>query len=131
MKRVSYQQFAIVAGDTAQSLTEQLNEKLIQLKDKNPKVTFEGLIARISYEESFDAPESLADEYEAQGVRLSCQDCPIFEPILKSDGSEDQRIKWGNCEYSNLGRTYRNSCACSRLFEMINNGEVTLCLAKQ
>lgn len=47
MRSRSYQQYAIVAADSAQTLTEQLNAKLIELRDKNPTVTFEGLIARI------------------------------------------------------------------------------------
>lgn len=32
--RKSYQQFAIVTGDTAQQLTDRLNEKLIERKDQ-------------------------------------------------------------------------------------------------
>ena len=32
--RKSYQQFAIVTGDTAQQLTDRLNEKLIELSEK-------------------------------------------------------------------------------------------------
>ena len=44
----SYQKFAIVCGDSAQSLTEQLNEQLYKLRDKHPVVTFEGMIDRFS-----------------------------------------------------------------------------------
>lgn len=131
MKRESYQQFAIVAADSAQTLTEQLNAKLYELKDKRPTVTFEGLIARISYEESFTAPEDLADEYEAQGVNLTCQDCPFFSPIMKADGTEDKRVKWGDCEFAHYGRTSRSSRACDKLFKGINSGEVRLCLAEE
>ena len=59
MRIQSYQQFAIVSGDSAQSLTEQLNAKLRELKDKDPVVTFEGLIARISYVEREEKPEDM------------------------------------------------------------------------
>ena len=48
----SSQQFAIVAADSAQQLTDQLNEKLRELRDKSPTVTFDGMIARIQYTES-------------------------------------------------------------------------------
>ena len=82
MRTESYQQYAIVAADSAQELTEQLNEKLKTLKCKYPKVTFEGLIARIQYTESVQIVEELSDEYELQGVRLTCQDCPMFQPLL-------------------------------------------------
>ena len=82
MKRESFQQFAIVAADSAQTLTELLNVKLRELRGKNPTVTFEGMIARIQYTESEQVPESLAEEYEAQGVKLTCQDCPYFCPTV-------------------------------------------------
>lgn len=132
MRRECFQQYAIVAADSAQSLTEQLNSKLRELQDKRPQVTFEGLIARISYTENVYLMEELADEYEAVGIKLSCQDCPMFQPVRKMDGTIDKRAKWGGCEYSPLGygQTTKQSKACNRLFEMINSGEVKLCLAE-
>jgi len=128
MKCTSYQQFAIVTADSAQTLTDQLNAKLIELADKSPTVTFEGMIARISYTVSRKTLETLGDEYEERGVRLSCQDCPLYEPILKADGTIDQRIKWGNCPEALYGRTCRDAAACEKLFQMMNSGEVKLCL---
>lgn len=132
MRRESFQQFAIVAADSAQQLTEQLNAKLYELRDKNPTVSFEGLIARISYSESFEACEDLRDEYSEIGIRLTCERCPLFQPVRKADGTIDRRAKWGGCEYSPLGygQTTKCSAACNRLFEMINSGEVSLCLAE-
>ena len=127
----SYQQFAIVSSDSAQTLTDMLNAKLYELKDKRPTVTFEGLIARISYEERETAPECIEEEYELQGVRLTCQDCPYFTPILKADGTVDGRIKYGDCELSESGRAFRDARACSTLFRKINNGEVQLCLSTE
>lgn len=130
MRTQSYQQFAIVSADTAQELTEQLNETLRQLKCKYPKVTFEGLTARISYTETVSIVEELSDEYELQGVRLTCQDCPLFKPLLKADGTRDKRAKWGDCPFAHFGRTSRDTSVCSKLFEMLNSGEVRLCLAE-
>ena len=124
----SYQQYAIVAADSAQTLTEQLNAKLIELRGKNPTVTFEGMIARIQYTESETVPESLAEEYEAKGVRLQCQDCPYFTPSLKLDGTEDKRSKWGGCPFTEYKRTPRDAAACNTLFEKLNVGEVRICV---
>jgi hypothetical protein len=128
MRRESYQQFAIVAADSAQLLTEQLNAKLKELRFKHPTVTFEGLIARIQYTENESVPEGLEDEYELRGVRLTCQDCPFYEPIYKANGELDGRVKYGNCPYTEYGRTYRDRGACETLFSKLNNGEVRLCL---
>ena len=130
MRNESYQQFAIVTADTAQQLSEQLNEKLYELRAKRPQVTFEGLIARISYSESVAIPEDLADQYELAGVRIRCEACPFFKPRLNVDGSEDKRAKWGACPCASFGRTSRESMVCNRLFEMLNSGEVRLCLAE-
>lgn len=124
----SYQQYAIVAADSAQQLTDQLNAKLIELRDKNPTVTFEGMIARIQYTESERIPETLAEEYELQGVELTCEDCPYFCPATKADGTIDRRAKWGGCHLSEYGSTDKRSRACEKLFEKLNKGEVKLCV---
>ena len=129
MKCESYQQYAIVAADSAQELTKQLNATLRELRYKNPKVTFEGMIARISYTEHVHIIEDLSDEYESAGVKLTCQDCPCFEPVKKSDGTVDARAKKGRCPNALYGVTRRDSRACDTLFELINNGEVRLCLS--
>lgn len=131
MRSRSYQQYAIVAADSAHTLTEQLNAKLIELRDKNPTVTFEGLIARIQYVECEQIPESLAEEYEAKGVRLTCQDCPFFVPMYKADGTEDRRAKWGGCPFAEFKQTSKDSRACDELFQMINDGRVKLCVSTE
>lgn len=130
MEVSTFTQYAIVQGDSAHDLTEQLNEMLFRLKDKRPEVTFEGLIARISYSESTKAPENMADEYELKGVQLTCQDCPFFEPYTKKDGSEDLRKKWGKCRFAPYGETARDSYCCKKPFECLNRGELRLCLAE-
>lgn len=126
----SYQQYAIVQGDSARDLTEQLNEMLFRLKGKNPEVEFEGLTARISYSERVAVPENLADEYEMEGVHLTCQDCPFFRPYKKKDGTEDLRRKWGECRFAPYGETARDSSCCKKPFECLNRGEIRLCLAE-
>ena len=130
MKRESYQQFAIVAADSAQLLTDMLNAKMYELRGKNPAVQFDGLTARISWIETEDFAEDITDEYRAVGINLHCADCPVFSPILKADGTEDKRIKYGDCPYASYGRTYKTTTACDQLYKMINSGEVRLCLAE-
>lgn len=133
MKVKSYEQYAIVAGDSAQTLTEELNRKLVELSDMRPTVTFEGLIARISYTVTEREPENLAEEYEARGVQLTCLDCPYFEPLRTRDGSVDRRAKWGDCRAieNDQALVNRDSAACEILFRKINDGEVQLCLSTE
>ena len=130
MRHESYTQYAIVQGDSAETLTNKLNEKMIELNSKHPQVSFEGLVARISYTETVAIPESLSDQWEMDGCSFGCSDCPCFEPILNKDGSENRVVKYGNCKYSQYGRTYKTTQACDVLFKLINSGEVKLCFAE-
>ena len=126
MRRDSYQQFIIVADENPEALTEKLNEKLRELKEKRPQVTFEGMIARICYTEEVRVCESLEDEYALKGVSLTCQDCPFFEPLLNKNGSVNRTAKRGDCQFAEYGTTSRDRLACERLFKMLNRGEIKL-----
>ena len=130
MKCKSIQQFAIVRSDSASAFEEELNARIMELSDKNPIVKFDGLTAYISYTEAVKIPEDVYDEYELKGVKFRCEDCPMFEPILKEDGTEDKRVRYGNCEFSKYGRTMKDAEACDQLFTMIQNGRVGLCFRK-
>lgn len=128
MRYDTYKQYAIVQGNTAHDLTEQLNAKLYELRNKNPVVTFEGLIARIEYDEDEQKAETLAEEFELKGVKLTCYQCPMFEPLLNKDGTENRSAKRGGCIFRPHGMTHRDVPACSKLFEMLNDGRIFLCL---
>ena len=127
MKCKSIQQFAIVRSDSASAFEGELNARIMELSDKNPIVKFDGLTAYISYTETVRIPENISDEYELKGVSLRCEDCPMFDPIRKEDGTEDRRVRYGNCELAKYGRTTKDSPACDQLFTMIENGRVGLC----
>ena len=131
MKSKSYRQFRIVQCDTADELTIELNQILKDLAGCDPDVEFEGLTARVSFMVSEKpVPEDLAEEYEVKGVNLMCDDCPYFERMKKKDGTDDLRKKIGRCPFARSGITYKDSKACNTLFEMLNSGEVKLCLEK-
>lgn len=127
MKCKSIQLFAIVRSDSASAFEGELNARIMELSDKNPIVKFDGLTAYISYTETVKIPEDICDEYELQGAKFRCEDCPMFEPIRKEDGTEDRRVRYGNCELAKYGRTMKDSPACEQLFTMIQNGRVGLC----
>lgn len=130
MKEQQYQQYAIVQGNTAASLSDKLNQKLKELKDKEPTVEFDGLTARIQYMETVSVPEDLEDEYRLKGVHLKCADCPFFEPMEKSDGTPDERAKKGKCPCASFGITFTDSHVCETFFNMLNDGGFELCLKK-
>ena len=130
MRATSIPQFAIVKTDSATSFEESLNAKLRELHPKNPVVQFsetDPFLARISYTEQQQLPESNAEKL---AYSFRCEDCPMFSPMVRADGTEDQRYKYGECEYSEYGRTYKNSQCCDVLVKMIKDGRIGLCLKK-
>lgn len=126
--KTTTKRFAIVRETEAHQFEDRLNETWSQLNDKSPKVTFtesgDYMTARFEYEEPIERVEVPISE---TGIRFTCEDCPLFENLLKRDGTEDGRIKYGNCQLAHFGRTYKASPACEYLYRMIENGEVGLC----
>lgn len=131
MKRSSFEQFAIVASDSASLFTEQLNAEILRLKDHNPVVQFSEstspFYARIRYIVDTDTPETIAEASAVEGVSFVCLQCPYFQPVLREDGEIDKRVKWGGCEHTELGRTLKTAPACERLYELIKEGDVKVC----
>lgn len=131
MKRSSYEQFAIVAADSAQVFTQKLNAEIFRLKDNDPVVIFSEsaspFYARIKYTVSTETPETIAEASAVEGVSFVCLQCPFFKPVLKEDGTIDKRVKWGDCEHAEFGRTYKTTPACEKLYELIKEGDVKLC----
>lgn len=133
MKRSRFEQYAIVQADSASLFQKQLNEEICRLKDNDPVVKFSESIpfyAQIKYYVDFSTPEKISEEYELQGVKFVCAQCPYFKAPLKDDGTEDKRCKYGDCEFAELGRTFKNTAACDRLFELIAEGSVKLCFTE-
>lgn len=131
MKRSSFEQFAIVASDSASLFTEQLNAEILRLKDNNPVVQFSEstspFYARIRYVVDTETPETIAEASAVEGVSFVCLQCPYFQPALREDGEIDKRVKWGGCEHTELGRTLKTAPACEKLYELIKEGDVKLC----
>lgn len=130
MRSETLQQFAVIRGETPEEFSEKLNAKLLELKDKRPRVEFDGLTAYVKYSETLRFPECLADEYESVGVRFTCERCPVFEPRCKAGGGIDRRCKKGGCDHSLYGKTFGDSEACDYLYKMLREGKVKLCFSE-
>lgn len=108
--------------------SDRLNAALRELDDKNPRVTFEGMIARIEYEEREELPSI---DTGKKSLRLTCQDCPLFEPLRRQDGQEDRRAKSGRCPLSKfMGMTGKTSPVCEAFIDMMENGSFMIVKAK-
>ena len=130
MRSSSYEQFAIVQADSAPIFEKQLNEEIFRLRDRNPVVKFSESIpfyAQIKYIVNEETPETVAEASAVEGVRFVCSQCPYFKAPLKDDGTEDKRCKYGDCEHTELGRTFKSSPACEKLYELIAEGGIKIC----
>lgn len=130
MKRSSYEQFAIVHADSASLFNQQLNAEIRRLKDNSPTVHFSESIpfyAQIKYIVNEETPETISEASEMEGVRFVCAQCPFFKAPLKDDGTEDKRCKYGDCEHAELGRTFKKTAACEKLYDLIAEGGIKIC----
>lgn len=132
MKSLVFSQYAIVRANTAALFTQKLNEEIYKLKDKEPNVKFseaDPLVAYIEYTETEQKPETIDEVAALDGIKFVCEQCPHFRPILKADETIDERCKYGDCDFdgNEFGRTFKTSAACSRLYELIQEGGVKLC----
>ena len=130
MKRSSYEQFAIVHAGSASLFNQQLNAEIRRLKDNSPTVHFSESIpfyAQIKYIVNEETPETISEASEMEGVRFVCAQCPYFKAPLKDDGTEDKRCKYGDCEHAELGRTFKKTAACEKLYDLIAEGGIKIC----
>ena len=130
MRSSCYEQFAIVAADSALSFNQQLNEEIYRLRHYNPDVKiFESIpfYAQIKYRVDEDVPETIAEASAVEGVSFVCGMCPYFKAPRKDDGTADKRCKYGDCEHTELGRTLKMAPACEKLYELIKEGNVKIC----
>lgn len=130
MRSSSYDQFAIVQADSASVFEKQLNEEIFRLRDRNPVVKFSESIpfyAQIKYIVNTETPETVAEASAVEGVRFVCAQCPYFKAPTKDDGTEDRRCKYGDCKHTELGRTFKNTPACEKLYELIAEGGIKIC----
>lgn len=117
-----YPQIAVIRAATAEDFEERFNAKAHELADKitNTKVEIDGTVftAIISYKETVEVMDSVADEFHADGIRYLCKHCPHIEDPL------DKRVKWCECKYSELGRTHKEHEACEFFYRQLKAGRV-------
>lgn len=92
--RKSKEQVAILQGQSAIDLQEQINE-IIETAERNPviEVDLANLRAFVRYTIDVTVHETIADVYESKGCGKHCADCPYLQYECKRDGNVDRRKK--------------------------------------
>ena len=121
MKRTSKPRYVGLDAKTAAELGELLTQKCEELREYRPEVKWcleNGYSAILIYEEHFEIPENIAEEYELRGDGYYCDSCPFKEPI--TDGRA--RHRW-RCKRRPAG-TDIDCKACVFFYEQLEKGEV-------
>ena len=121
-------QFETVHEKDPMILTAKVNESVMEHRNEKPAVTWEdGTTARISF---LKLVRLFEEEKEPYAV-FTCGECPIYKPQQKRNGEVDARSKHGGCIFAQYGRTGRDTKACEKLYEMLKNGMIRLCLSEE
>ena len=126
MKRVNYNQYAIITGTSAAAFEKTLNEAMYRLREYSPRVTFSDaapLYAYIIYSVEDVEPESLEDEYREKGFQFICAQCPYFRPVLRKDGEVDPRFKSGTCIIGDPVSVRKRGPACDAFHVVLREGK--------
>ena len=118
------EQVSIITGVSADDFQTKVNSELKRLKRLGAKYKMEmspqtGFIAYFVYETKQAVPETIADEFELDGEKHHCIECPYF--IRPTDG----RIKYTKCSLTEKRTTSSRGC-CDAFYEKLLNGEIEL-----
>lgn len=84
-------QMLFIEGQTGQDLADQYNAAMATLAERQATVTEKiidsgKLSAIILYDVTEKIPQSLKDRLELKGIRLTCSECPLYEPLGGGSG---------------------------------------------
>lgn len=122
MRREAFSQVKVIQTESASDFQEQINSSMRELADKQPEyklIEGKGFCAIISYQETIEIIDKVADEYHAEGIYYLCKHCPYL------DDPHDKRVKRCTCKYSSSGVAYKDSEACEVFYKALKRGDIT------
>lgn len=110
----------VVSATTAEEFESKINSVLNGLNEKRINYDLQlnptaGFIAFVTYTETVQVPETLADEYELKGERHKCGECPHF-PVIT-----DGRVKWVRCPVTQ-GLVNKGTNCCDTFYKEVMEG---------
>ena len=98
-------QIKVISNIDPVAFEKQFNSVMADLADKKPKHIIDltdGYKAVISYEETISIPDSVADEYHAEGIKYTCRECPLREIQPDGEPTEITPPSWRKRNYRNI-----------------------------
>lgn len=120
MKYAEKSAVKVVAANTPEEFELKLNTVLTDISGCKHEIVFNlnaGFCAYITYKMSAYIPECVMDEYELDGIRFSCADCPNY--VRSFDG----RVKYTRCQRGE--RCHADKAACEWFYEELDEGRIS------
>lgn len=120
MKHKKLTRYVGLDAHNAAELGEMLTQKCEELRQFSPEIVWNlgnGCSAFLVYDEHFDEPENLREEYELRGEAYTCESCPFRQP--NTDG---RKHNW-RCIRRPSG-TEIDFPACNHFYLQLEEGEI-------
>ena len=100
---------------------KEFNSTMAALADKSPHYTLDvtnGFTALITYTDTIQRMDCIADEYHAEGIKYTCRECPLRE--VQPDG----RKTTAKCKHAPNGNAMFKSEACEVFYRQLKLGAI-------
>lgn len=123
MERIRKEKIRMISNADSQEFEREVNEAVDMHPDgKLGEIQFSDgkFWVVLRYEEITEVKESVKDEFNLEGFRFICRECPHHEPVT------DGRVKWCHCKYSESGIAHLEHECCEFFYKQLkqNNVEV-------
>jgi hypothetical protein len=119
MKVITRKRVRTVQADDADEFDRKFNAVSDELtEDAKLQWDTAPMCVHFIYEEQEKVPETVADEFELQGIKYYCKDCPN---MIKG---KSKRERSHGCKYAEYGTVKDFTPACEWLYKMIVQGKV-------
>lgn len=114
-------QIKVICKTDPAEFEKEFNSVMATLADKKPKYTLDvtnGFTALITYTDTIQQMDCIADEYHAEGIKYTCRECPLRE--IQTDG----RKKDAECKHSPFGKATLKAEACEIFYRQLKLGAI-------
>lgn len=122
MQHRKIRKLRVVSSADSAEFESAYNELAEELADYDPEVEIREvggkMWAMFHYTVDEVVFETVADEFHAEGIRYTCDCCPLHDEIV------DKRVNMVGCKYSEFGETNRKHEACEYFYKMLKQGQV-------
>lgn len=119
MEKIRKKKILTVQATTADEFDRKFNEASDKLSG-NAELKWDTapMCVHFIYEEVEEKPETVAEEFELQGIKYYCKDCPHLQK------GKNKRLKSHGCEYAEYGTVTDFTPACEFFYKQVLQGKI-------